>query len=300
MTAFADVADVVRRFDGEDYLLDVGTASAFYLAVTLGRPLLLEGEPGVGKTTAAKTLATVLDAPLVRLQCYEGLTASEALYDWNYQRQLLSIRLAEARHASIDESDLYTEGYLVDRPILQCVRYRGPTPPVLLIDEIDRADDEFEALLLEFLGEASVTVPELGTFVAERPPIAVLTSNRSRDLHDALRRRCLYHWIEYPEPARAAAIVRRTVAGATAPLIETATQFVGTARNLDLDKPPGVAETIDWVAALVSLGVAGLAAPETPTTLGALAKTPDDGATLREALAEFSSSAGARMRGMGE
>ena len=300
MTAFADVADVVGRFDAEDYLLDVGTASALYLAVTLGRPLLLEGEPGVGKTTAAKTLASVLDAPLVRLQCYEGLTASEALYDWNYQRQLLSIRLAEARHASIDESDLYTESYLVDRPILQCVRYRGLTPPVLLIDEIDRADDEFEALLLEFLGEASVTVPELGTFVAERPPVAVLTSNRSRDLHDALRRRCIYHWIEYPEPGRAAAIVRRTVLGATAPLIEAATQFVGTARNLDLDKPPGVAETIDWVAALLSLGVAELGAPDTPATLGALAKTPDDAATLREALAEFSSSVSTPMRGLSE
>src|ERR1700755_3162120 len=202
MTAFADVADVVRRFDAEDYLLDVGTASAIYLAVTLGRPLLLEGEPGVGKTTAAKTLAAVLDAPLLRLEGYEGLTASEALYDWNYQRQLLSIRLAEARGAGIEESDLYTEAYLVDRPILQCVRYRGPGMPVMLIDEIDRADDEFEALLLEFLGEAAVTVPELGTFVAERPPIALLTANRRRDLHDALRRRCLYHWIDYPEPSR--------------------------------------------------------------------------------------------------
>ena len=159
---------MIRRFDAQDYLLDIGTASAVYLAVALGRPLLLEGEPGVGKTTAAKTLAAVLDAPLVRLQCYEGLTASEALYDWNYQRQLLSIRLAEARGAGIAESDLYTEAYLVDRPILQCVRHRGPTPPVLLIDEIDRADDEFEALLLEFLGEAAVTVPELGTFVAEQ------------------------------------------------------------------------------------------------------------------------------------
>ena len=170
---------------------------------------------------------------------------------------------------------------------------------MLLIDEIDRADDEFEALLLEFLGEAAVTVPELGTFVAERPPIAVLTSNRSRDLHDALRRRCLYHWIEYPEPARAAAIVRRTVHGASTPLIEQATQFVGAARNFDLDKPPGVAETIDWVAALVSLGVAELAAlPDAGDSLGALAKTPDDGATLRDALA--SSSTGAPMRGMSE
>jgi MoxR-like ATPase len=205
MSPFTNPDDVVRRFDARDYLLDTGTASAIYLAVTLGRPLLLEGEPGVGKTTAAKTLAAVLDTTLVRLQCYEGLTANEALYDWNYQRQLLSIRLAEAHGTGIEEADLYTETYLVDRPILHCVRHRGPTPPVLLIDEIDRADDEFEALLLEFLGEAAVTVPELGTFVAERPPIAVLTSNRSRDLHDALRRRCLYHWIDYrsrPGPPR--------------------------------------------------------------------------------------------------
>lgn len=291
MTLFADVDDVVGRFDAQDFLLDTGTAAAIFLAVSLGRPLLLEGEPGVGKTTAAKTLAAVLDTPLVRLQCYEGLTASEALYDWNYQRQLLNIRLVEARGERIDEADLYTEAYLVDRPILQCVRHRGPKPPVLLIDEIDRADDEFEALLLEFLGEAAVTVPELGTFVADRPPIAVLTSNRSRDLHDALRRRCLYHWIDYPEPARAAAIVRRTVLGAGAPLIESATQFVGTVRGLDLDKPPGVAETIDWVAALVVLGVADLVeanAADVVATLGALAKTPDDREIIGQAVSEYS------------
>lgn len=290
---FASPDDVIRRFDEQNYLLDTGTASAIYLAVTLGRPLLLEGEPGVGKTTAAKTLAVVLDTTLIRLQCYEGLTANEALYDWNYQRQLLSIRLAEARGkgiSDISEADLYTEAYLVDRPILRCVRHRGPTPPVLLIDEIDRADDEFEALLLEFLGESAVTVPELGTFLAECPPIAVLTSNRSRDLHDALRRRCLYHWIDYPEPDRAAAIVRRTVPGATAPLIENATQFVCTARDLDLDKPPGVAETIDWVAALVALGVAGLTAADSSpalASLGALAKTPDDRTQIRDAYQAF-------------
>lgn len=290
---FASPDDVIRRFDEQNYLLDTGTASAIYLAVTLGRPLLLEGEPGVGKTTAAKTLAVVLDTTLIRLQCYEGLTANEALYDWNYQRQLLSIRLAEARGkgiSDISEADLYTEAYLVDRPILRCVRHRGPTPPVLLIDEIDRADDEFEALLLEFLGESAVTVPELGTFLAECPPMAVLTSNRSRDLHDALRRRCLYHWIDYPEPDRAAAIVRRTVPGATAPLIENATQFVCTARDLDLDKPPGVAETIDWVAALVALGVADLpAADSSPAlaSLGALAKTPDDRTQIRDAYQAF-------------
>lgn len=290
---FASPDDVIRRFDEQNYLLDTGTASAIYLAVTLGRPLLLEGEPGVGKTTAAKTLAVVLDTTLIRLQCYEGLTANEALYDWNYQRQLLSIRLAEARGkgiSDISEADLYTEAYLVDRPILRCVRHRGPTPPVLLIDEIDRADDEFEALLLEFLGESAMTVPELGTFLAECPPMAVLTSNRSRDLHDALRRRCLYHWIDYPEPDRAAAIVRRTVPGATAPLIENATQFVCTARDLDLDKPPGVAETIDWVAALVALGVADLTAADSSpalASLGALAKTPDDRTQIRDAYQAF-------------
>ena len=289
---FADVDDVVRRFDDENHLLDDGTAAALYLATTLGRPLLLEGEPGVGKTTAAKVLAKVLDSRLIRLQCYEGLTAAEALYDWNHQRQLLSIRLAEAKGADIAEADLYTESYLLDRPILQCVRHRGPVPPVLLIDEIDRADDEFEALLLEFLGEASVTIPELGTFVAERPPITVLTSNRSRDLHDALRRRCLYHWIDYPEPSRAAEIVRRTVAGATTPLIEHATQFVVGARKLDLDKPPGVAETIDWVSTLVALGVTDLASVRTQrhlASLGALAKTPDDRDLMSAAFVEYSS-----------
>lgn len=289
---FSGVEDVVRRFDTNDYLLDTGTATAVYLAVTMGRPLLLEGEPGVGKTTAAKTLAAVLDTPLVRVQCYEGLTASEALYDWNYPRQLLSIRLSEAHGAErIDEAHLYTEEYLVDRPILQCVRHRGPRPPVLLVDEIDRADDEFEALLLEFLGEAAVTVPELGTFVAERPPIVVLTSNRSRDLHDALRRRCLYHWIEYPQPAHAVAIVRRTVPGATDALIERASQFVGAARDLDLDKPPGIAEIIDWVAALVTLGVSDLVDPVALETIGALAKTPDDTGVLRDALLELRGSA---------
>ncbi|BBY85013.1 AAA family ATPase [Mycolicibacterium tokaiense] len=290
MTAFSDVADVVRRFDAHDHLIDEGTATAFFLAVLMGRPLLLEGEPGVGKTSAAKTLAAILGSPLIRLQCYEGLTAAEALYDWNYQRQLLSIRLAEAQGAAISEADLYTEAYLVDRPILQCVRYAGEARPVLLIDEIDRADDEFEALLLEFLGESTLTVPELGTLTARRPPIAVLTSNRSRDLHDALRRRCLYHWIDYPDPMRAAEIVRRTVTGASAALITHATQFVGAARDLDLDKAPGVAETIDWVAALAALGVADLAPAGAATalmSLGALAKTPDDRDALETAFAQY-------------
>lgn len=284
---FRDAAEVISRFDAFDYLLDTGTASAFYLATTLGLPLLLEGEPGVGKTAAAKTLAAVLGSPLIRLQCYEGLTASEALYDWNYQRQLLSVRLAEAHGTDIDTADLFTEPFLVERPILRCVRYQGPTPPVLLIDEIDRADDEFEALLLEFLGEASVTVPEVGTFTAARAPVAVLTSNRSRDLHDALRRRCLYHWIDYPQPAHVAAILRRTVPAANTKLIERASDFVGHVRDLDLDKPPGVAETIDWLATLVALGVGEFVGPEAAAGLGALAKTPEDCVTVSAAFDEY-------------
>ncbi|GIF26171.1 MoxR-like ATPase [Actinoplanes tereljensis] len=271
-----DPQEVGRRLDAVDYLVDDGLAMAVFLALRLGKPLLLEGEPGVGKTAAAKALAQALDTPLIRLQCYEGLTAGEALYEWNYQRQLLAIRLAEARHERLGDDDLFTAEFLQERPILKAVRYAGPTPPVLLIDEIDRADDEFEALLFEFLGEAAVTVPELGTFTAVRPPVVVLTSNRSRDLHDALRRRCLYHWIEFPAAARAAEIVRRAVPGASAPLIASATEFIGRVRALDLDKAPGLAETIDWVSALSALGATELAPADALHTLGTIAKTPDD------------------------
>ncbi len=284
---FADVEELTRRFDAQDYLLDEGTATALFLALRLGRPLLLEGEPGVGKTTAAKALAAALGTELVRLQCYEGLGADEALYDWNYQRQLLAVRLSEARGERLQEADLFTEQFLQERPILRCVRHRGPLPPVLLIDEIDRADDEFEALLLEFLGESSVTVPELGTFVAERAPIVVLTSNRSRDLHDALRRRCLYHWIDYPAPERAAAILRRTVPGAAGPLVASVTGFVASARTLDLDKPAGLAEAIDWVSALAALGAAELVSADALASLGAIAKTPDDRTVLAEAVGDY-------------
>lgn len=281
---FRDPEEVVARFDEAGHLLDEGTATALYLAAILPRPLLLEGEPGVGKTTSALTLATVLGTPLIRLQCYEGLTAREALYEWNYQRQLLSIRLAESRHDRLEDADLFTAEFLIERPILRSVTSSGPVPPVLLLDEIDRADDEFEALLLEFLGESSVTIPELGTFASARPPYVVLTSNRSRELHDALRRRCLYHWIEFPSPERAVQIVRRRIPAASDPLVRSVTDFVGRARELDLDKPPGLAETIDWVAALSALGVTSLGRDEALRTLSAIAKSPDDVDAMTELL----------------
>jgi MoxR-like ATPase len=279
-----DAADLQRRLDDVDYLVDPGMATALYLSLALGQPLLLEGEPGVGKTASAKALARALGAPLIRLQCYEGLTASQALYEWNYQRQLLAIRLAESRSERLSDADLFTEEFLQERPILQAVRHSGPVPPVLLIDEIDRADDEFEALLFEFLGEASITVPELGTFTAVRAPIVVLTSNRSRELHDALRRRCLYHWIEFPSAARAAEILRRSVPAATEPLISAATDFVGRVRGLDLDKAPGMAETIDWVSALAVLGVSELSRSDVIQSLVAVVKTVDDRDTVIAAL----------------
>jgi len=271
-----DPAQVRDRLDAAGYLVDDGMAMALYLALRLGKPLLLEGEPGVGKTAAAKALSVALDAPLLRLQCYEGLTAAEALYEWNYQRQLLAIRLAESRHERLTDADLFTEEFLLPRPVLQAVRHDGPVPPVLLVDEIDRADDEFEALLFEFLGESAITIPELGTFTATRTPVVVLTSNRSRDLHDALRRRCLYHWIDFPAAPRAAEILRRSVPGAAEPLIAATTEFVGRARALELDKAPGLAEAIDWLSALAALGATDLVPDRARETLGTLAKTPGD------------------------
>ncbi|MCU1495527.1 MAG: putative MoxR-like ATPase [Acidimicrobiaceae bacterium] len=287
MAASSGAAELRQRLDEADYLVDEGLATALYLALALGQPLLLEGEPGVGKTAAAKALARVLDAPLVRLQCYEGLTASEALYEWNYQRQLLAIRLAESRDEKLADADLFTEEFLQERPILRCIRSAGPVAPVLLIDEIDRADDQFEALLLEFLGEFAVTIPELGTFAAARRPVVVLTSNRSRELHDAMLRRCLYHWIDFPTASRAADILRRSVPASSEALITAAADFVGRVRGLDLDKSPGMAETIDWVAALTVLGATELTRADVIRSLGAITKTPDDRETVIEALEEL-------------
>jgi len=281
---FTDAADVRGRLDSVGHLVDDGTATALYLSAVLHRPLLLEGEPGVGKTSAAKALAAALGTPLIRLQCYEGLSAGEALYEWNYQRQLLAIRLTEASARRLTDADLFTEDFLQDRPLLRAVRYAGPLPPVLLIDEIDRADDEFEALLLEFLGEASITVPELGTFTAARPPLVVLTSNRSRELHDALRRRCLYHWIDFPTPERAVEILRRSVPAAGEPLIASAADFVGRVRTLELDKAPGMAEAIDWVAALSALDVTRVVRADILRTISTIAKSPDDLVAVTDAL----------------
>ncbi|MFF3468265.1 AAA family ATPase [Streptomyces sp. NPDC001984] len=284
---FTDAEDVRQRLAEVGHLVDEGTATALYLATVLDRPLLLEGEPGVGKTSAAKALSEALDTPLIRLQCYEGLTAGEALYEWNYQRQLLAVRLTEAHGEHLADADLFTEDFLLDRPLLRAVRHQGPQPPVLLIDEIDRADDEFEALLFEFLGEWAITIPELGTFAAVRPPVVVLTSNRSRELHDALRRRCLYHWIDFPTPERAAEILRRSVPAANEPLIASATEFIGRVRALDLDKAPGMAEAIDWVSALAALRVSRLARRDVVTTLSAVAKSPDDRTAITGALGEL-------------
>jgi MoxR-like ATPase len=282
-----DVDTLRQALDRVDYLADESLATALFLAVRMGQPILLEGEPGVGKTEAAKALATALDTALVRLQCYEGLTAAEALYEWNYPRQLLAIRLAEAAGERLREADLFSPDYLLARPLLAAIEHPGPRPAVLLLDEVDRADDEFEAFLLELLAEASVTIPELGTRTATVPPVAVLTSNRTRDLHDALKRRCLYHFIGYPEPARVAAIVRRRVPGIGDPLADQVAAAVGRMRALDLYKPPGVAEAIDWAAALRVLGVPVLDEPAAARTLAAVVKYDEDLALVRGSLSDL-------------
>ncbi len=278
------INELRERLDRIDYVVDDGLAMALFLGQSLGQPVLLEGEPGVGKTTAAKALAEALDTPLIRLQCYEGITANEALYEWNYPRQLLAIRMAEANGRSVGDDDLFDAAYLLDRPLLRAIRHHGPRPAVLLIDEIDRADDEFEALLFEFLGESSITVPEIGTFHAARRPIVILTSNRSRELHDALKRRCFYHWIEYPSLEVSTDIVRRRVPGSRTSLVDAATAFVSETRALDLDKAPGLAEAIDWVAALQTLGISELDRMTVTSTLGSIVKTPDDLMTVRQAI----------------
>jgi MoxR-like ATPase len=277
-----DVESLSRRLDEADYLADEGLATALFFALRLPQPLLLEGEAGVGKTEAAKALAAVLDTPLIRLQCYEGLDATEALYEWNYQRQLLRIRLAEAAGGKLEEEALFSREYLIQRPLLRAIEHPGPRPAVLLIDELDRADDDFEAFLLELLAEASITIPELGTVRADHPPVVVLTSNRTRDLHDALKRRCLYHWIDYPDPEREVEIVRRRVPDAARELAVDVAGALRRLRHSDVQKPPGIAEAIDWVSALRLLGVERLDRASAERTLGSVLKYREDQQLARE------------------
>jgi MoxR-like ATPase len=276
-----DVETLAQRLQSVDYLVDEGLATSMFLSLRLPQPLLLEGEAGVGKTEAAKALAAVLDTPLVRLQCYEGIDAAEALYEWNYPRQLLSIRLAEASGNELSEADLFGSEYLVRRPLLRALEHPGPRPAVLLIDEIDRADDDFEAFLLELLGDAAVTIPELGTIRATHPPIIVLTSNRTRDLHDAVKRRCLYRWIDYPSRSREVEIIRRRVRGAAETLAVQVADAVARMRDSDVQKPPGIAEAIDWLAALNELGVSALDTGAIDRTLGSVLKYREDQDAVR-------------------
>jgi MoxR-like ATPase len=282
--------EAVRRLQadlaGFGYLADEGLATAIHLAVRLRRPLLLEGEAGAGKTEVAKTLARWTGAELLRLQCYEGIDVSQAVYEWDYARQLLHLKAAE--HGGLAalgtaEDELFSERFLVRRPLLRALENREGPPPVLLIDEIDRADDEFEAFLLEILSDFAVTVPELGTFAAEVPPIVVLTSNRSRDLHDALKRRCLYHWVDHPDIEREVAIVRLRAPEASERLARQVAAAVDALRGLDLYKPPGVAETIDWARALAELGEQELVESDVEHTLGWVLKYREDIAKARDA-----------------
>lgn len=273
--------EVRARLEETGYLVDDGLAVACFLALRLHRPLFCEGDAGVGKTALAAALAEALGAPLIRLQCHEGIDASQALYDWDFPRQLLHLRAAEAAGA-VDadrlEGELYDRRFLIARPLLRALE---TCPSVLLIDEIDRADDEFEAFLLELLSEFSVTIPELGTIRAQVPPVVVLTSNRTREVHDALKRRCLYHWFDHPGFARELAIVRRRLPGVSQRLAEQVTALVQTLRSEDLLKPPGVAETIDWAEALDALGAHEVDAELAVATLGSVLKYREDAERAR-------------------
>jgi MoxR-like ATPase len=278
------VEEVSARLGEQAYLADRGLGTAIFLSLSLGQPLLLEGEAGVGKTEVAKALAPALDAELVRLQCYEGIDANQALYEWDYTRQLLYVRLlqegGELREDAADE--IFGPRFLVERPLLQAVR--AGDRAVLLIDEIDRADDEFEAFLLEMLSDFQVTVPELGTIRAERPPAVVLTSNRTRELHDALKRRCLYHWIDYPSPEREVEIIAARAPAVPADLARRVAVAVERIRTFDLVKRPGVAETIEWAKALAFLGADRLERDSVEVTLGTVVKDHDDLVRIRDDL----------------
>jgi MoxR-like ATPase len=280
-------AAVAEALTLHGYLPDDGLATAIFLALSLRRPLLLEGEAGVGKTEVAKVLSRWTGGELIRLQCYEGIDAAQAVYDWDYSRQLLHLRAAEATGEARGlgtgalENELYQERFLLKRALLRAIDHHHPTPPILLIDEIDRADDEFEAYLLEVLSDYQVTVPELGVFTALTPPVVILTSNRTRDVHDALKRRCLYHWVEHPTFEREVQIVRLRVPHVIAPLAAQVAAAVEAMRAQNLYKPPGVAETIDWATALAALGVSELDEATVDATLGAVLKYREDQEKVR-------------------
>ena len=284
----ANVDAVQDRLAVGQYVADRGLATVVYLALKLGRPLLLEGEAGVGKTEVAKVLSTVLQRPLIRLQCYEGLDVSSALYEWDHARQMLAIRLAEAtgeRDRDRLSADLYSARYLIKRPLLQALEPQAGAPPILLIDELDRADEPFEAFLLEILSDFQVTIPELGTIRCHERPLVILTSNRTREIHDALKRRCLYHWIGYPDAERELQILRRRAPDVPEKLGAQVVAVVQRLRTVDLFKPPGVAETLDWAQALVALNRSTLDAQALNTTLGVLLKYQDDVAKVAGPLA---------------
>ena len=299
-----DVAEVEAALTKHGYLPDEGLATAVFLALRLHRPLLLEGEAGVGKTELAKVLARWTGGELLRLQCYEGIDVASAVYEWDHARQLLHLRAAEAAHTvgSVDdlEHDLYDQRFLIRRPLLDALAPREGPPPVLLIDEVDRADDEFEAFLLEILSDYTVSVPEVGTFSADVPPIVVITSNRTRDVHDALKRRCLYHWVEHPSFDREVAIVNLRAPEATDRLARQVAAAVEAFRDAGLYKPPGVAETIDWAAALAVLGRTELDAASVNATLGTVLKYREDQERIRAlGLETIVSEARARAEGLG-
>jgi len=277
------VAGVLEALAEHEYLADEGLATAVFLALTLKRPLLLEGEAGVGKTEVAKVLSRWTGGELLRLQCYEGIDVGQAVYEWDYSRQLLHLRAAElgGPGAPSVEDELYSERFLVRRPLLLAIDHREGPPPVLLVDEVDRADDEFEAFLLEILSDYAVTVPELGTFRASQPPVVVITSNRTRDVHDALKRRCLYHWVDHPGFEREVAIVRLREPQAVERLARQVAAAVEQMRGMELYKPPGVAETIDWAAALAALGRSELDEATVAVTLGSVLKYREDQERLR-------------------
>ena len=275
---FAGIDELESALAEVSYLADRGLATALFLALKLEKPLLLEGEAGVGKTEAAKATAAVLGARLIRLQCYEGLDISQAVYEWNYARQLLHIRAAQ--EGTVDDSELFDRRFLIRRPLLEAIE--ADEPVVLLIDEVDRADEEFEAFLLELLSDFQVTVPELGTIAATRRPTVILTSNRTRELHDALKRRCLFHWIGHPSVERETEIIRLRVPGVPERLADEAARFAAELRVLDLQKPPGLAETIDWARALTALGEQDLDVENVEATLGSVLKYHEDLLLVRD------------------